>query len=87
MIATIPHIKGRDLSPDLLHQFNIRPEQIITITIKTEAENVAALPLETKKRKIKFLHSAKMHNKTGETDISQNHDKYLYDVNNNDESE
>lgn len=87
MIATIPHIKGKDLSPDLLHQFNIRPEQIITITIKTEADNFVIPPLENKKRKIKFLHSAKMQNKTGETDVSENHDKYLYDVTLNDESE
>ena len=50
MIATIPHIKGKDLSPDLLHQFNIRPEQIITITIKTEAEET--LSVNPKKEKV-----------------------------------
>ena len=52
MIATIPHIKGKDLSPDLLHQFNIRPEQIITITIKTEAEET--LSVNPKKEKGKW---------------------------------
>lgn len=38
MIATIPNIKGTDLSPDLLRQNNINPEQTITIVIKTETE-------------------------------------------------
>jgi hypothetical protein len=51
MIATIPHITAKDLSPDLLHQFNIRPEQIITITIKTEAEETLAVNPKKEKGK------------------------------------
>ncbi|MBF0231144.1 MAG: hypothetical protein HQK63_16360 [Desulfamplus sp.] len=51
MIATIPHIKGKDLSPDLLHQFNIRPEQTITITIKTESEETLAVNAKKEKGK------------------------------------
>ncbi len=40
MIATIPNIKGTELSPDLLRQNNINPEQTITIVIKTETDVV-----------------------------------------------
>ena len=40
MITTIQNIKGSNLSPDLLRQVNIRPDQIITITIKTETEEI-----------------------------------------------
>ena len=46
MIDTIPHIKDKDLSPDLLHLFNIRNDQIITI--KTEAETILAVNAKKK---------------------------------------
>lgn len=87
MIATIPNIRGTDLSPDLLRQVNISPEQIITITIKTEAKEFLTAPQERKKRRFNFLHTPKMANTTGETDIAENHDKYLYDVDPHNEQE
>ncbi|SLM28104.1 hypothetical protein MTBBW1_1260026 [Desulfamplus magnetovallimortis] len=81
MIATIPNIKGSDLSPDLLRQVNINPEQIISITIQTETEDVLKASQDKRgKRRFNFLHTPKVPNINGATDIAKNHDKYLYDV-------
>ncbi len=81
MIATIPNIKGSDLSPELLRQVNISPEQIITITVKTETPKVLNPSPTGKKRKLEFLHNGIWDDENGETDLAENHDIYLYEVN------
>ncbi len=86
MIATISNIKGSELSPDLLRQVNISPDQIITITIITESKDIQNIKTKGEQRKIKFLHSGKMKNQTGETDIAEHHDQYLYEADPHNES-
>ena len=103
MTATIKNIRGRDLTPDLLHQVDISLDQFITITIQAE-NNVKEKTRSNPKRRLDFLHTSRVANKVDKTtnskkrkldflyngiwegdvdatDVAENHDKYLYDVN------
>lgn len=86
MPLTLKNIKGKDLTPDLLRRIAIKPEQLITITITTEPEAPLKQSAPEKKSRFGFLHSGTWENKTGETDIAENHDKYLYDVDSHNEA-